>query len=315
MLVRISTVAFILLLAAFTEAKVIERILAIVNGQIITKMDFDDYRKKLKSGGLVDDALLRMNDPKSLMSSDQALLDHLVNEKLLDSEVKRRGLEVPFERVEKEIRTITARNNIGRNELKQTLKKQGVSFAEYQDFIKTTLERQALIEREVSSKIKISDEDVAAYYASKLGGAGVYQYELAHIMFLNKNGGPAEAKKRAEAALKKLQQGQPFETLAKQLSEDPGYADNGLLGTFKSNELAPNWQGPIRELKPGDHSPVLSSKAGYHIVKVLNRVVVSAPDSDRERDRIRETLFNEAFKVQFKNWLAQLRQEAFIRIN
>ena len=91
----------------------------------------------------------------------------MVDEHIIDDEVKKQNLSVTIERVEQEINSIQSRNNLTRDQLKEALKREGTNFSDYQDFIKKRLERQSVIEKAITSKIKISDEDVASLYEVK----------------------------------------------------------------------------------------------------------------------------------------------------
>lgn len=153
----------LVLFSGLAQCKVIERIVAIVNDQIVTLSDIEHFRKKLSADGFVDESLIRLTDKDKLVKDREALVNHLIDEKILDYEVRKKNLDITIERVEQEIRSITKRQNISRTQLRDALAQRGVTFSEYQDFIKTSIERQSLIEREVSSKIKISDEDAAAF--------------------------------------------------------------------------------------------------------------------------------------------------------
>ena len=124
------------LATSLSQAVVVERIVAIVNSEIVTLSELKEFRKKLKEGGLVDDTLLKAVDKSKLQKSDKAVLDFLIKEKIIDSEITKQNLQVTIERVEQEIRTIAKKNGIDRSKLKQALKAQGVDFSEYQDFIK-----------------------------------------------------------------------------------------------------------------------------------------------------------------------------------
>src|ERR1700753_708779 len=93
------------------RAEVIDHIAAIVNEEIITTSDITKFPKKLASGGLVDDALLKPTDQSTLLKDHKALVEYMINERLLDSEVKKKGLNVTFEQVEQEIRNITQQKN------------------------------------------------------------------------------------------------------------------------------------------------------------------------------------------------------------
>ncbi len=299
------------------QAKVVEKIVAIVNDQVITLSDTEKFRKKLQNGGLVDDALLKLVDPQTLLKDRNALLNEMIDESLIDSEVKRKGMEVTIERVEQEIRTIAKNNNISRQQLQEALKAKGVTMSDYQDFIKTSLERQGLIEREITSKIRISDEDISSYYMAKKGPSAsqIFEYSLSHIFLNPKNGGAEAARARAQAVWERLKSGQSFEKLAEQFSEDGNFSKGGSLGTFRAGEMIGEIDKAVRKLGPGEYSEVLRTSSGFQIVKVNKKTLISDPKLDEEREDIRRVLYGDAFKRQFRQWLTQRRDEAFIRIN
>lgn len=308
----------LLIFACTVNAKVVEKILAIVNDQIITQTDVDQFRKKVETGGLVDDALLRLVDTPSLLKDRKALIQHLIDEKVLDSEVKRKNMAVTIERVEQEIRNITSKNNISRQQLKEALAAKGVAIADYQDFIKTSLERQSLIEKEVTSKIKISDEDVAATYMSKKGNSNnqVFEYTLARILILNSRAGESAAKRKADLVKSKLSQPDAsFEKLSSQYSDDPDFAQGGLLGTFKAGEMQKEVEAGVTGLEAGQTSEVIKTKNGFQIFKVLKKKLVPDPAFEKEKEKIANSLYSDTFKKQFRSWLDARRKEAFVRIN
>lgn len=315
-----SSIVFLSLLLSFTgslHAKPVDKIVAIVNDQIITLSDTEKFKKKLQTGGLVDDALLKLTDPQALLKDRNALLNELVDEKLIDSDVKRKGLEVTIERVEQEIRSIAGNNNITRQQLQTALQAKGVTMAQYQDFIKTSLERQSLIEREVTSKIRISDEDISSYYMAQKGPSGsqIFEYTLSHILLNKKNGGDEAALNRARAVEEKLKAGQSFEKLAEQFSEDPAFTKGGSLGSFRAGEMIKDLETAVRGVGPGETTGIIKTPAGYQIIKVNKRTLISDPKLEEEKEGIRRTLYADAFKRQFRLWLNQRRDEAFIRIN
>lgn len=305
------------MLAFHVWAKPVDKIVAIVNDQIISSSDVEKFRKKLSSGGLVDDALMKVNSSDALLKDRNSLLNHLIDEKLIDTEVKRKGFEVTIERVEQEIRNIAKGNNISRTQLQDALKAKGVTVSQYQDFIKTSLERQGLIEKEVTNKIRISDEDIASFYLAKKGpsGAQTFEFTLAHILFSSKTGGDEGALKRAQGVEEKLKSGQSFDKLAEQFSEDPNFTKGGLLGTFKAGEMAKEFEEAVKKLSPGEVSPIVKTPIGYHLIKITKRTLISDPKLDEQREDIRRQLYADAFKRQFRLWLNQRRDESFIKIN
>ena len=302
----------------FARAELIERIVAIVDNAIVTKTDLEAYREKLKSGGLVDDALLKMKDPKALMSDDNALVSHLIDERVIDQEIQRLGMAVTIEKVEQEIRSVTSRNGITRAQLKEALTARGVKFSDYQDFIRTSLERQALIDREVASRIKISEEAISNFYLAQTQqtNAQVFEYRLAHILIRPVERGGQSPDERIKLVQRKVSEGtRSFSELASQFSEDPNFSQGGILGSFKAGEMLPALENGIRSLNVGDISQPVKTPAGLHIIKVINKTLVEDPNLKAQKVQIQNILYARAFKDQFRKWLDQKRENSFIRIN
>ena len=136
-----------------------------------------------------------------------------------------------------------------------------------------------------------------------------------NIFFNPKKGGDEAAKKRAELVLSKLRGGATFDSLAEQNSEDPNYKTGGLLGSFKTGEFLPEIEQSIATLSVEQTTPIIQSKMGYHIVKLLSRKVTKDPKFEKEKEIIRAQLLEENFKKQLKIWLSNKKEEAYIHIN
>ncbi|MCE3009383.1 MAG: peptidylprolyl isomerase [Proteobacteria bacterium] len=295
----------------------IDRILAVVNSEIVTQSDFADFKKKVSLGQGLDDLLLLGKSTAELKKDEKLQLDYLINEKIIESEIKRLNLSVTLEKVESEIRDIAKRNGMTRAELLSAVKGQGMGVAEYQQFVRGKIERQSLIESEISSKIRVSDEDILGQFLRQYpeANAGIFEYQLAHILFNPKKGGLEGAKSRAQDVLGKLQAGGNFESLAEQNSEDTNFSQGGILGTFKSNELPPGWDIALSSVQEKGFSSLVASRAGFHILKVVQKKLLPDPRFEKEKERLRSNLYEKAFQKHFKNWLDSKREESFIRIN
>lgn len=304
------------------NGKVIEKIIAIVNNDLVLLSDLNEFTSKIKSNGLVDDALLEFYDRKKLAESNETRIQFLVDEKVIDTEVSRQGIQAPIEKVEGEIRNILNNRGVTREQLKETLAKRGVKFSDYQDFIKTGIQRQSLIEREVSSKIKISDDDIATYYIQKNLSSKplVFEFNLSHIVFLvpkdgDQKAGMAAAKVKAEALKAKLAAGGNFEALASQYSEDPNFTQGGQFGNFRMGDLVPSVEKAVYKLSPGETSDVVQMADGYHVFKVLKRSLVPSNEFERRKNEIASILFKDAFQRQFRVWLEALKRTSYIKVN
>lgn len=306
-----------LLMAAPGGAReLIDGTLGTVNTEAILESDLKEFSERLTKNGMVDDLLLGEKALDDLKKSRAAKIDYLISEKLIDSEVKRLNLSVTSDRVEQEIREVAKRNGMSRGDMVQALQSQGVVLSDYQSFMKARIERQSLLEQEITSKIRVSEEDIMAYYLMKSGhaaGAGA-EFTVAHILFSAKKGGFERAKERATGVMSKVNSGQSFESLAEQHSEDPSFTTGGVLGTFRTGEASPEIESAVVNLNPGQISGLVKTKTGYHIFKLLSRKVTTDPRFDREKEGLRAELMEREFKKQFRVWLEQKREESFVRM-
>lgn len=315
-----NNVLFIALLSSlplFASAEVVERVAAIVNSEAILESDFTALKKKSSKSDFLYPFLVQDNFDRLKKGDRQASLDYLIGEKILESEIKRLNLNVTYAKVEQEIATIAKRANLSPDALYREIQKEGLSKSEYQTLMKENLERQALLEQEIISRIRVTDEDALGEYLRQNPQAQVTvdEFTVAHIFFDPKKGGADAAYNRASDVLTRLNRGGNFELLAQQFSEDPNFTSGGLLGTFKSGEFLKEIEDSIASLSAGQTSRVVKSRIGFHIVKLISKKVAPDPRFQREKDRIKARLIEQAIHRQFRVWLQAKRDEAFVRIN
>lgn len=314
LVVIICTILFSTILV---QAELVEKIVAIVNSEIVLDSDFKVLENKIKNSSMVDDSLIESGDVSTLSGNRKAKLDYLINEKILDSEVKRLNLNVTMERVQQEIKEMAKRNGISSEEVLSAVKAQGMPVADYQAFLKTRIERQSLLEAEIISKIRVTEEDAFSEFLKKNPHAknSVAEYKIAHILFNPKKNGIQAAQERASEVVNKLKKGEKFEALAEQYSEDPDFTQGGLLGTFKAGDFSKEIEDAIKNIEVGEVTPVLKTKQGVHIFKVLEKKSTKDPKFEKEKGAITAALVERNFKRQLKIWLQSKRDESFIRIN
>ena len=304
-----------LVLSLAAKAEVYDRILAIVNGEILTQSDFKQYEKRLAEQKLADD--LFQVDYEQIKKNPKALLDFVIDQKIVDSEVRRLQLGASSEAVQAEIQNIARGLGVNVEALRARLREDKIDFKEYQEFIQKRLERQALIQREITSKIRISDDEIKSYYSrnSKNSGVDVFEYNLSHIMIPIKDDAEM-ARKKAEDVYAKIQQSQlNFSQAASQFSEDPNFSSGGFLGVFKSGEFLPSFENAVKALSPGEVAKPVKVGQNWILLRVNQKQIVESPEYLEQKERIRAKLTQDAFRKQFRFWLVQKRVESDIRVN
>ncbi|MBL7544590.1 MAG: peptidylprolyl isomerase [Bdellovibrionaceae bacterium] len=307
------------LMLSFTSgAELVDRIVAVVNSEIVLKSDFQNLKTKLSGSSMIDESLLDNTDIDSLAKDRNAQLNYLINEKLLDSEVKRLNLSVTMDRVQLEIKEMAKRNNISSEEVLAAVKAQGMDVAEYQDFLKNRIERQNLLEQEIISKIRVTEEDAFSEYLKKnpTSKNAVSEYKIAQILFrVKKDATPDSVLLKAQGVYNRLKRGEKFDDLAEQNSEDPNFSPGGLLGTFKSGEFSKEIEEAIKKIEVGDVTSVVHTRQGFHIFKLLDSKMIKDPHFEKQKPAITAQLVEKNFKRQLKIWLQSKRDESFLKIN
>lgn len=300
---------------AFSK-EVINKIIASVSSEVVLLSDLNSFENRIGRTGAVDDTLLLGQKIDSLKGNKKAQLDYLVREKIIESEVKRLGLTVPDSQVESEMSQMARRNRMDTEAFGRYLQAEGYSLDDYKKVLKTRIERQNLFEREIISKLRITDEDAYGVFQTTYPNyrPSVGEFKISQIFFSNKKGGATEARARAEAAESKLKSGNKFESLANQLDETPGANTDGYLGEFKSGEFLSDIENAIARMKDGEISGVLKGPNGFHIVKLISKKTVVDPNFAKVKENIRAALVQQNFERQLKNWFEFKKIDSNIKI-
>jgi peptidyl-prolyl cis-trans isomerase SurA len=159
---------------------------------------------------------------------------------------------------------------------------EGISYAKYREDIRNEIVVQRLRDREVDSRISVSDAEVGNFLATTAAQTGGdTEYRLSHILVVvpeQATPDQIEAKRRrAEEALKQIREGVDFAQVAAGYSDASDALQGGSLGWRAPARLPTAFAEPVRALKPGETSAVLRSASGFHIVKLQETRDRNAP--------------------------------------
>ncbi len=299
---------------ALGKRTVLDKSIVTVNNDIVLESDIEAFRKKAKSKNFQD--LFGGLDPKKLEGRD-TVLQLLVEEKILDQQVKKLELTVTDTEVDRHIRTIIERNGINEGQLKARLKDLGTTMAEYREGIKRQLERRNLVEREIKPMMEVSDEEVRHFLLRNGGTSGMgHRYELAHILITTKGKqGEARAKKVLAEAIANPSN---FASLAKDFSDDAATsATGGGLGMLSIDSMASEFREAARKTEPGRVFPkVIRTPGGFHLLKVLKSEALSFADLPEEtKAQVRNQVMSQELEKKMSLWIERKKNEAHIRLS
>ncbi len=295
---------------AHAKRIVLDRSVVTVNDDIILASDIESFRAKAKSKNFQE--LFGGLDPKKLESRD-AVLQLLIEEKLIDQQVKKLELTASEQEVERHIRTILERNQITQKQLTARLKDLNTTFQEYQEGIRRQLERRNLVEREIKPMMEVSDEELRHFMMRNGEAATGTRYQLAHILITTP--GPAGQKRAEKVLAEALAKPEGFAELAKNTSDDAATAESGGdLGLLSTDAMSKDFQEAAKKTAPGKvYGKVVKSPGGLHIVKVNKSEALSFADLPEDRKtELRNQLMSQELEKKMTLWLERKRNDAHI---
>jgi peptidyl-prolyl cis-trans isomerase SurA len=304
------------LLGGFVPAgqSITDRVVAVVNQEAITLSDVE----KLVNAGEVSaqDRLERRNKIRELRLRT---LESLIEEKLIDQEVKRSGVKVPSKDIEAHVEEIKRRNSATQEELEKALVQEGITLEGFKKQIEKKMLRAKLIQWAVKSEIKPSEKDLRQFYE---GHSDLYRntesYRPAHILFPFRRDTTAkevaETKKKCEKVLEKIRAGEDFGEMALLYSQDGSNKDRGDLGYFKRGELLPVLEKEALRLKVGEVSGIVRTDFGFHILKLLDHKGGGPLPYEEVKEKVKAHFFEKEAEKAFREFMTTLKEKSVIEI-
>ncbi|HEV8518099.1 MAG TPA: peptidylprolyl isomerase [Burkholderiales bacterium] len=255
----------------------LDRIIAVVNDEVITRRDLDDRIKVVLS------QLKQQGTP--LPPSD--VLEKQVLERVIYNQVqlqyaKETGLRVEDAILEKAVNRIAEDNKITVAAMRQALEKDGVNFNKFREELRDEIIIVRLREREVDNKVQIADSEIDNFLSTLQTHDGkVEEFNLSHILVrVPEQASPEqlqERRARAEQALAQIKGGADFRQVAASFSDAPDAVQGGAMGWRELAQLPTIFAEAVKNLKSGEVGAVLRSPNGFHIVRVNERRGQDAP--------------------------------------
>lgn len=256
------------------SGQTVDTIAAVVNNGVITQRELDERV------GLIAHRLNQQNAPVPPMDQlRQQVLTQMVLERIQLQKAKEDGITIDDAAVQRTLERLAQANNMSLEMYRARIEAQGVPWTTFTSDARTELTLSRLREKEVDSKITVTDAEVANYIASQRGpGAGqTNDLHIQHIFVkapLNASETDIEAaQKKAEALLAEAKGGADFEKLAKANSQAPDASKNGGdLGFLAPSKLPPEFVKAASTLRPGEIDPdLVRTSDGFEIVRLVER--------------------------------------------
>ncbi len=303
--------------AAPAAAKVVDRIVAVVNGDIVTQSDLN-AKTAARSAPAGRHAL-----PSAAMQASQnndAALERLIDELLLKQAVDKAKVEVTDDDIGRAMQNILAQNSMTTEQLREEVARKGMSFDQYKEQLKLEIKKIKFVNQVISTDIKITDRDLRDYYErNKTSIGGGKEVHIAEIVIpFPSISSQDEANAFRDAAYdiaKQAQSGKTaFETLAKQHSKGPNADKGGDLGVVALADLPQAVAAAIKGMPAGMVTNPTPTDTAVIIAKIIEWPALANDNFDTVRDTIYQKMYDERLKEALDGYLQKMRQTAYIEL-
>ncbi len=297
------------------QAETLDRIVAVVNGDIILYSELQEQVRLLTK--MSPD--LKLDDPARRVQVEREVLQEMVRNHLADQEIRRLKIVVTPREIDEAVNSIKRENRFTDAQFDYMIQQQGQTREQFRQGMKKEMERSRLVDRVLKSKTIITPEQVDAYIKSE--GSGLVEKRRLAIIFLPYPEGAdtkktEEIDKLARDVMNRLKGGADFAKLAREYSKGPAAPEGGDLGFIATEELSPQIETATRGLKPGEVTELIKSPAGYFILKLVDtrREKQDSVDSNA-REKAQRQLFQIEVNRKYQAWVRDLESRAFIQIS
>lgn len=272
----------------------IDRIAAIVNGDIITEEELGLFTRMAAmdeslQGGASAPAELR-----------KRLLDQMIEDRLLLQEAKRLELKPDEKILDERLGAIKERAG-SEAAFEHALKEQGITLAELKEKLKNQFLIYLVIQNEVRNKILVNPKDVTDYFEKNRELFVVPESASVDSIFVEDESALADVERRLEG-------GEDFETVSSVLSKKSN------LGVVLRGQLKKELEDAVFGLQPGERSRPVPVDGGYFIFRLKEKTPPSQQPLDAVREKIRSELDRTKMQVRLKEWVESLKDKAYISI-
>jgi peptidyl-prolyl cis-trans isomerase SurA len=283
-----------------SSGRVVEEIIARVNNEIITQSEYEKAK---------------------VAAADEAKQDcqgHCTPEQLQIA-IEDRQKNALRDLIDQSLLVQRIQNNINSMEdLEKAVSAQGVNWEDFKNNIRNGVLTQRVISSEVGSHITIGHDEIEKYYNEhKSEFVRPEQVALRSIEINTEKKSPeeiVELKKKAEATLKRIKDGEDFGEMAKRLSDGSTAKQGGFLGVYKRGELSKELEDVVFKMRKNDITDVMDTKQGFLILQVLEHYDEGEQTLAKVEPEITDKLYTARMEPAMREYVKTLREQSYVVI-
>jgi peptidyl-prolyl cis-trans isomerase SurA len=309
---------FFLLIPFPAAGKVLDSVVGVVDGEVITLSDVDEAMPRYGKANILD-AGNPLDKEIKLRQARKEVLDMLIEERLLQRVAQRFDIKVEDAEVDNAIEQMQQGANVNEETMAKELAAQGFTLEGYRHFLMAQIRRARIIEAAIRPTVSMSEEKIREYYQNHKNNYLFPEVRVSQILIhVPTEATPKDreqAKEKVETVLQSLRKGTSFEELASRYSDDTTTASSGGdLGFFKKGEMVPMLEAVVFRMKAGEVSEVIQSSQGFHILKVTDIRAGSIAPFEEIKAQVTDDYYREEVIKLFAKWLDDLKNHSNVEV-
>lgn len=245
------------------------------------------------------------------------VVNKLIDRQLLIAYGKRKNYLPNIEEVTKRFNNLTQEFK-NRKEFEKTLGSLDLNEQELMQEITNQLIIDHVIQKEINTKLQFDDKELHEFYDYNQQHLTAITFEVFHIFMRLEDEYTEDENRRVNEQMKHIlhliDEGVPFEELAKRFSQCPSSDRGGSLGYFTIEEIDHLFENQIKRIEPGYISQIVETQYGFHVVMIGHEKEPSEQNFEEIKDSLRENLYEMLYEAEMENLLTHLRDYMEIEI-
>lgn len=295
------------LLSPRAFAVTVDRVLAVVNNEVITQSEYMRFLKRTGLEGSGSDV-------------EEKLLRKLIEEKIILSAAAKEGITAHEIEVQRALDDFMAMNSLTLEELERRLKEEGVSLGEYRLLLKENIITLKYTDREVNSKLVVTDKELEDYYQKNLNRfLRTKEKRLVKAIILRLSATPSpteitDTKMKSLRIYADLKNGDSFEKMVALYADEQLKRQEGIFGEFEPGSLVPVLDLRLSAMKVGEFSEPLWTREAVYILKLIKYIPPVYIPYSEVKQTIFESVYEQKLDSAFNAWMENLWSQSSVRI-
>ncbi|MCB9759586.1 MAG: peptidyl-prolyl cis-trans isomerase [Alphaproteobacteria bacterium] len=312
---RLLALALAALLSAPAAAEIVDRVAAVVNKEVITLSEIYE----MGSDFIEEAAIGEGPDGPARRDAELQVLDVLIQQQLVAQEMRRLGMDVTQDELERAIDDIARQNNLDRETLRREVERSGLPWTSYREQLELNIREMKFGQVVLQPRISITEDELRDLYNRRTRDLSGAESRSLQAIFLRwepdatPDDKAAVAQKLADVK-RRFAEGTPWETLVAEFPESVLASAGGELGTFKKGEAVAEIDGPSFSTPIGKLTDPIAVPTGMLVVRVASVQQGTAPPFDLVRPDLEQELLMGKMEQEMALWVQQARRQASVKV-